>query len=117
MDIEDLAASLGEDPRAERLLHAHVQRVHKAGEQADALEQPDHAGAAAAAATGGSFVPGGPTHSISCCSCGEVSHRRCLTACWQGLMCTPPASVRVAACARRHAAHLGEDVWLLAQHV
>ncbi|PRW56296.1 threonylcarbamoyladenosine tRNA methylthiotransferase [Chlorella sorokiniana] len=61
MDIEDLAASLGDDPRAQRLLSAHVQRVAKAAEQADgaAVQQGDPAHAAtAAAASNGSFVPG-----------------------------------------------------------
>lgn len=63
MDIEDLAASLGDDPRAQRLLSAHVKRVAKAAEQPNgAAQHADDstaaAAAACAAAANGSFVPG-----------------------------------------------------------
>lgn len=67
MDIEDLAASLpGDDPRAQRLLSAHVQRVAKAAGQDGAAQHADgdltaaaaDAAAAAATAANGSFVPG-----------------------------------------------------------
>ena len=67
MDIEDLAASLpGDDPRAQRLLSAHVQRVAKAAGQDGAAQHADGdltaaaaaAAAAAATAANGSFVPG-----------------------------------------------------------
>jgi len=63
MDIEDLAASLGDDPRAQRLISAHVQRVAKVADHAnDAAQLGTHAAATAAAAAtataNGSFVPG-----------------------------------------------------------